>query len=290
MDKKTDQEKVVNAIPLMLLMGFIISAPIIMLAGTAFWQRSQINNYLIRLEPVMKKAEKSMNVADLMWDRDFFKETFDPLTKGSDPVAIQKDIKDARKDLAKAHRELNRAEAEFRKIKTPRDGHELKNAVQDYFKYGNKFLTDMEVVLAHFDKHAVIEGKMDTAIDNAKSAGSDVNALAARDQSLDQEMKNLEKMVVPGSMSKFHEHKTAWFARLVELLKESTAAAAARDNDRLDQLGIDIEQLAVTGDQQFKEDLEGIRNGNLTQSDDRTAEFKIDMENEISSMILKYRL
>lgn len=290
MKDKSDHEKVFNAIPLMVMMGLVISMPILVLAGVALWQRSQINDYLVRVDPIIKKANKRMNTADLMWDRDFFKETYDPLTKGSDPVAVQYDLKEARKELATARKQFNRAEAEFRRIKTPRDGTDIKEDVQDYFETGNKFMMDLDVVLAHFESHAAIEGRMDTAIDNAKLSGSDAEAAAIRDGTLEQELNNLQAMSVPGPLHAFHEHKEAWFAKLLVLLKDSTAAAAVKDNNRLDQIGIEIEELAATGDVQFKQDLDDIRNGDLSNEDDMTTELKADLEQEFLLTKLKYRL
>ncbi len=286
-DRKTN---LVSVSPLMATMALIVTVPFLTLIGSGLWQEYRqsydAKKYADKVAPIIREADSNLGLAQMMWEREFFFETADPLTKGKDPHEMLLELTMAKKQLVDAQRGFYEAEAEFNKLDAPMSAIILEATVAKYFEDGRQSITDLKDVVSYFEDEVLIEERIHLAIEAAGRAVSPemVDSHMERDVVIETEIKNLESLDGPHICLLLHENKITWMKSYLQLCQESTLAASNLDFVELDRIGIRLEKLALSGEGRFNEDLDIIRGGLLAEQNVHIRELKYRADNEITRL------
>ena len=273
--------------------GALFLATLVIILAYLVFERSAVQMYTTRINPIVKKADIVVNQADKVWDSDLFTKTPDPLTNEIDPKAMRAEADSWSSTLASDAAGIKAIKKKFAAEATPPNATTaLASEITDYLNATDAYVTNANSMVAYFNKLITAEMEMNAAIRAVSYVQGLVNpaALHQRDAVLDEEITFIRKLSPPPSLQIFHEDTVRFLSDYVEVQKQTTAAFETQAGlATLEALGAEGESVIHSARDRLKADVRTIRTGQLGRDSLRARAHKKKTHDEVERLRNKYK-
>lgn len=169
---------------------------------------------------------------------------------------------------------------------------ELRDNEQKYVDNTHSYLNELKSVLTYFDASADLDKEYEDAVNDLSNA--DLTAETDEDYAkqvdavivkIDQTNQKVAALSAPESLKAAHEYNVVTTKKLVQMLKDLSAAVKAQDYDKEDAIATDLANLmdeAISKSDDYNADF--IRSSNLRKLDDKLNDLDRTIEHQTAKL------
>ncbi len=245
----------------------LVMATVIIILAYIIFERSAVITYTnVKILPVIEKTDRISSQTNMIWDSELMHKTPDPFSSEIDPEALRIAAVALNEQVKRDTKSMHRTKYEFmNQTAAPNPEKALVTDAGTYIGTTDRYVTDMQKVVAYLYDLAMIEAKMNEAVRAVKMSGSVTpEAMTQRDAILATELEKVKKLKPPPVLVQFHDDTVAFLTDYVTIGQQSTAAYIASSGlIKLEALGREGELVLRDGRDQLKADVGSLRASQL---------------------------
>lgn len=268
---------------------------VVLLSYVVVMPGRQVASYKQATETNQSKLNEKVNKVNDILDSDTFVKTdVEAAQVHADVKKGLESIKDAQSTLTLTDKELTHLNiapglgwnSAYKPAKDLRDNE------QKYVDNTRSYLNELKAVLTYFDANADLDKEYENAVNDLSNAdqtaetdedyAKQVDAVIAK---IDQTNQKVAALSAPESLKAAHEYNVATTKKLVQMLKDLSAAVKAQDYDKEDAIATDLSNLmdeAISKSDDYNADF--IRNSSLRKLDDKLNDLDRTIERQIAKL------
>lgn len=242
--------------------------------------------YLKTIEPLLEQTEKEMKEArNIMKSRMFTMDIHYSYMYGSD-------ISDAKSTLESAEKILKKNQKRFKKEDAPKEAREIKEKIETYFKYSDRYLSNIEKIIEYIEKTTPIieeygEEYIDAEFKAMEAFTMEEEAKVYKEQVklTNQFIDQFKKIEPPKSLQNIHNHYIQNEEEQLIIIKKLIDAASKGDENEYEKLYLQIGDPVMNYERITREDNKILlEKSNEAKMVKKIKELYIEIEDDIQDL------